>query len=161
MTSEKSIVMLKRILEDNGRGMAEEDLKWIREKIIEANPGWKSLNDRNQFEFFVLDELNGFVTRIKTHNPANIRQFVDSELRRAAYKEVIETIRREIRAADSKDTICLDGLGKQLKKALTKIKKEDLEYLTIIQKFATIVAIELKQKREGINSERFHIQPNR
>jgi hypothetical protein len=139
----------------------EKETEWIKRKIRKYYTGKFSVEDREFQERALERRADSIIRSIEEIKPANFQEFVEKELKRLGYREEIDSLRYEIRATKHNDKTNLEDLGKRIHSVESKVKKEDPEYLPIIQKFITIVAVELKQKKEGVDVRKFHVQAKR
>jgi hypothetical protein len=146
--------------EKNAEGLPKKDLAWLREKIEKANPRWTAYDDADAKEYFVLTEMSTIISKIKNTKPKNMRQFIETEVRRTGYAQAIAIIRSKIKAAVPKDEVALGTLSKKIDELLSEVKQKDPDYLPIMKKFFDIAVIELNQKRKGVAPEdaHFHIR---
>jgi hypothetical protein len=134
MTYEKSIERCKRFIKDSSVAINQIEVEWIREKIIEAHPHWKSFDDKNKFEYYVLDDLASFLSQIQHDKPSDVRTYVEDKLKKKDYSNKIS------------DVACPEDLNKLEKTKDKKMHDRMMRDLDVIEK-------EIKEKFSGIPAD--------
>jgi len=124
MTYEKSLEVGRELFDEYSKGIKNEDIEWLRQRIIEAHPAWKEFKDKSQFEYYVLDELNRFLYAIQYRKPENLRTFAEEELKKQEYDQRLSEIAKQITALEPGDERACDVLRENLYKLLDKAERE-------------------------------------
>jgi hypothetical protein len=149
MTYEKSIEVDMILFKEYSEGIAKEDINWIKERIISLHPDWKNFEDKNKYEFYVLDELNSFLFAIKEDKPSDIKAYVEKKLKKQEYDKKIKSLMSRAGSLHLGDEEKCDQIEQELKNLLTEADNEFPDFSEEYGRFASEIRMDLMAVRTG------------
>lgn len=152
MTFEKSIERCKRYIDEYSKGINQNDIDWIKKRITEANPQWDKFEEKNQKEYYVLDELYQYLSKIQRDKPPDIRAYVEKEMKKQEYDQILRNFMSKTGSLNLGDEKKCDEIEKELDNFMKKADKDipgfsEARARVISELHADIMAVRTDGKR--------------